>query len=109
MEIHSIPELFEEYRARFLPDKAHDLEGAVQLRLSGEEGGDWVLEVRDRVLSITSGLHATPIATIACRAKDWIAISTGRANPMALVLTGRMKVKGSISTVTRFQHLFRMD
>lgn len=109
MDIHSLQELFDEYRARFLPEKAHELEGAVQLRLSGEEGGDWVLEVRDRVLSITSGLHASPVATIACRTRDWIAISTGRTNPMPLVLTGRLKVKGSISTVTRFQHLFRTD
>ncbi len=108
MEIRTLHELFDEYRARFLPDRAHGVDGAVQLRLSGEDGGDWILEVRDRALRIEPGVHEAPLATVACRVQDWIAVSTGRANPMALVIKGRMKVTGAMATAMRFQQLFRV-
>lgn len=103
----TIPELLEEYQKRFLPEKADGVDAVIQLSLSGDGGGDYHLIVKDRTFRYEPGAHPDPTVTLSCSAQNWIDISTGKANPMMLMMTGKLKVSGSLPMATKFQSLFR--
>jgi putative sterol carrier protein len=97
----TIPELLEAYQRNFLPDRADGVDGIIQLHLSGEDGGDYHLIVKDQQLTIQPGLHDQPTVTLSSTASDWIDISLGTANPMMLMMTGRLKISGSLPMAGR--------
>jgi len=107
MAIDNIPDLLEAYKKRFLPEKADGVDGIIQLSLHGDGGGDYYLIVKDQTLNVLDGLHENPTVTLKSSAKDWINISTGQSNPMMLMMTGKLKVSGSLPMATKFQTMFR--
>lgn len=104
----TIQDLFDEYQKRFQPDRAEGVDGIIQLHLTGDDGGDYYLTVKDKQLHIDEGTHDDPTTRVTASAQDWIDLSRGKANPMALMMKQRLKVKGSIPMATKFQSLFRM-
>ncbi|GIV61677.1 MAG: hypothetical protein KatS3mg044_0543 [Rhodothermaceae bacterium] len=107
MAIETLHDLFEAYQKNFVPERAEGIDATFQLHLSGEGGGDFVLRVRDGHLTIEEGVAENPTTTLRASARDWIDLSLGRANPMTLMMTGRLKVSGSIPMATKFQSMFR--
>ncbi|GIV60611.1 SCP2 sterol-binding domain-containing protein [Rhodocaloribacter litoris] len=107
MAIETLQDLFEAYKANFVPARAEGIEATFQLHLSGEGGGDYVLRVQDQELTIEEGVAENPTTTLKSSVEDWINLSLGKANPMTLMMTGRLKVSGSIPMATRFQSMFR--
>lgn len=103
----TIPELLEAYQRNFVPERADGVEGIIQLNLSGEGGGDYYLIVQNQTLTIQPGQHEAPTVTLGSSAADWIDISLGDANPMMLMMTGRLRISGSLPIATKFQTLFR--
>ncbi len=101
----TIPELLEEYKKRFLPEKADGVDTVIQLSLSGEGGGEYHLIVRDKTLRYAEGRHENPAVTLSCSAENWIKISTGEANAMMLMMTGKLKVSGSMGVALKLAGL----
>ncbi len=107
MAIETIQDLFEAYKKNFAPDRAEGVDAVFQLHLTGEGGGDYILTVKDQKLTIEEGVAENPTTTLKTSAQNWIDISLGKANPMMMMMTGKLKVSGSIPMATKFQSLFR--
>jgi len=107
MAIESISDLFKAYQKNFVPERADGVKAVFQLHLSGDDGGDFFLTVADQTLKIETGTHPEPTTSLKASARDWIDISIGKANPMMLMMTGKLKVSGSLPMATRFQSMFR--
>ncbi|MBO6576762.1 MAG: SCP2 sterol-binding domain-containing protein [Rhodothermales bacterium] len=107
MPIDSIPELLAAYERNFVPERAAGVNGTVQLDLSGDGGGQWVLEFKDQTFSTREGSTEDPTVRVMADARDWIDMSVGNANPMAMMMTGKLKMKGSIALATKFNSLFK--
>jgi len=107
MAIESISDLFAAYKKNFMPERADGVDAVFQLHLSGDDGGDYYLTVTDQTLTITPGTHLEPTTSLKASARDWIELSLGKANPMMLMMTGKLKVSGSLPMATRFQSMFR--
>ncbi|CAM3239044.1 SCP2 sterol-binding domain-containing protein [Rhodothermus bifroesti] len=105
---NSIPEVIASYKERFLPDQAAGIEGVVQLNLTGEGGGAYYLVVKNGTLEIHEGTHENPTVTVTTSAENWLKLNNGEANPMALMMMGKLKVSGSLPMATKFQSMFRM-
>lgn len=107
MPIESISDLLAAYDRNFVPERADGITGTVQLQLTGEGGGNYVLHFKDKTYRSEAGEIEDPTVRVTADAKDWIAMSLGDANPMVLMMSGKLKVKGSIALATKFQSLFR--
>ena len=107
MPIETIPDLLAAYEKNFVPERAKGINGTVQLRLSGEGGGNWVLTFADGTFSTAEGTVEDPTVEASATAQDWIDLSLGKSNPMTMMMTGKLKVKGSIALATKFHGLFR--
>ncbi len=103
---NSIDELLDLYPEYFNPAEAEGVDGIVQLDLSGEDGGQYVLTIRNQELDVQEGTHEDPTVAIKTTAERWLQINRGEANPMMLMMTGRLSIDGSLSMATKFQSLF---
>ena len=52
--------------------EADDMEAVIQMDLSGDDGGEWTLLVKDRTLSVTTGTNADADVKMSMQASDWL-------------------------------------
>lgn len=101
----SISEVLSSYEENFDPTKAAGLDGTVQLSLSGDDGGEYAITIRDQDLAVEEGRHENPDVVVKTTAAHWLAVNNGKANPMMLMMQGKLKIKGSMAMATKFQAL----
>ncbi len=103
----TIQELFEAMPRAFQQEAAKGLNAVYQFDLSGDGGGKWCVEVTDGVLTVSQKEHPTPAVTISATAADYVAIAEGKINRTLAVMSGKMKVKGSMTLALKLQQIFK--
>ncbi len=101
----SIEEVFASYEENFDPSKASGLNGIFVLILSGEEGGEYTIRIEENTLSIEEGIYGSPDVRVQTTTRRWLAINNGEANPMMLMMQGKLKVRGSMAKATKLTAL----
>ena len=102
----SIQEVIASYPARFEPSKAQGLDDKVLMDLQGEGGGQWVLHVHDGTVDVREGTTDDPTLTVHAPADVWLSVENGETNPMMALMTGKVKLKGSVPFATKFMGMF---
>ena len=105
----TIPELMQAYQDNFIPEKAAGMDSVIQLHLKGEGGGPYYLAIHDQELDVHEGEHPDPTATATASVKDWLRLHNGDANPMTMMMKGKLKVKGDLAMATKFPSLFATE
>jgi len=102
----SVTEIFNSMPGRFQADKAADAAMSILFDLSGENGGQYFVNIAGGELNVSPGAPATaPSATVKMTADDFTAMSSGSLNPMMAFMTGKIKVDGDLNSVMKFQSL----
>lgn len=101
-----VNEIFEKMPQAFLPEKAANLNATIQLELSGEGGGNWVLKIANGTIAVTPGQTSAPNLTLMMAATDYIALSRGEANPVNLFMAGKIKLQGDMTLAMKFPEMF---
>ncbi len=102
----SVADIFNSMPGRFQADKAADANMGILFDLSGDNGGQYFVNIADGKLDVTPGAPAaTPSATVKMTAEDFTAMSSGTLNPMMAFMTGKIKVDGDLNSVMKFQSL----
>lgn len=102
----SMQEVIASYPARFNPEKARGVDDKVLMNLTGDGGGQWVLHVHDDTVDITEGTIDDPTLTVDAPADVWLAVENGQTNPMMALMTGKVKLRGSVPFATKFMGMF---
>ena len=103
----TIQELVEAMPRAFQKDAAKGLNAVYQFDLSGDGGGKWCVEVEDGNLTVSEKEHPTPAVTISATATDYVAIAEGKTNRTLAVMSGKMKIKGSMTLALKLQQIFK--
>ena len=101
-----INEIFEKMPQAFLPEKAANLNAIIQVELTGEDAGDWVLKIANGAITVNPGRDPAPNLTLTIAASDYIALSHGEANPMNLFMAGKIKLQGDMTLAMKFPDMF---
>lgn len=104
-----ITEILDKMPQAFVAEKAGDLEATIQLDLTGEGGGQWVVDVTGGQLNVRQGETNSADLTLNMAASDYVALSMGEANPVSLFMAGKIKVQGNAMLALKFQDLFDRD
>lgn len=104
-----IQEIIEKMPEAFQPEKAGDLQATIQLDLTGEGGGQWVVKIANRNISIDEGTANSPDLALSMAASDYVALSHGEANPMNLFMAGKIRLQGDVTLAMKFQELFDIN
>ena len=91
----------------FLPDKAGDARALFQLNMTGDDGGQWVLDVADGQCQVQEGSASRkPDVTLTMAAGDFVALSRNQLDAVQAFLTGKVKVAGNVGLVMQLLNWF---
>ena len=104
MEAKTPKEFFEKMLpARFKPDKAVGIDVVAQLNLTGANGGDWVVTIKDQKLQVTEGTTPSPTLTLKMAEKDFMDIVNGKLSTEKAFFTGKINFEGNLSLALKLK------
>lgn len=104
MEAHTPQEFFEKnLPARFKPEKAEGVNVIAQINISGPEGGNWTVTVKDQKLQVTEGINESPDLTLKMNPVDFLDLVNGKLSAERAFFTGRVQFKGNIAVALKLR------
>ena len=92
----------------FLPDKAEGVDAVIQYNLSGDQGGDWIVTIREGACTTEKGTAENPKLTLIADATDYVNVVTGKLNPMSAFAEGKVKLKGDLGLAMKLMNFFKL-
>lgn len=90
----------------FRAEKAAGVTSVIQLHYTGENGGDWWLDIRDQQLTVNEGVAVNADLTMTCAAEDWLKLVNREANPMAMIMQRKLVFSGAMPVAMKFASIF---
>jgi putative sterol carrier protein len=87
------------------PDKLKGLDFALQFNITGDNGGDWVLEIKDLKATVREGTVENPKITLKMKDVDYVKLVNGELSGQKAFMTGKLKFKGDMNTGIKLQQL----
>ena len=104
METNTPKEFFEKaLTARFKPEKAAGIDVVAQINVTGPEGGNWTVTVKDQKLQVTEGTHPSPSLTLKMNENDFMDLVNGKLSAEKAFFTGRVQFKGNLSVALKLR------
>jgi putative sterol carrier protein len=88
---------------RFKPEKAAGIDVTVQINISGPNGGDWIVTIKNQKLEVKEGIHPSPTLTLKMAEKDYIDLINGEISGERAFLAGKLKFKGNMGMALRLR------
>jgi putative sterol carrier protein len=85
--------------------KLASINSTYQFSLSGEGGGDWVIELTEACQEVREGADESAACTIAMTAEDFMGLIKGSLNPQMAFMTGKLQVKGDMGLALKLQNV----
>ena len=104
----TVKKLIENHPKAFQPEAAEGVDAVIQYVLTGEEGGNYIINIHDGACTAGEGLAETPSMTLTADAEDFKNILTGKANGMQYFMTGRLKLSGDLNLAMKLTSFFKM-
>ena len=102
----TVKEFFQLLPGRLDSGAAEDLDAVYQFDLSGSQGGQYILTIREGVCQVAEGTHADPHVVLSMAGEDCIKILKGQLNGPAVAMSGRLKISGDIGLAMQLKALF---
>lgn len=81
---------------RFNPDKASGIDVVVQVSITGNNGGEWIVTIKDQKLSVDEGQHPSPNLVLKMAEKDYLDLVNGKISAEKAFFSGKIQFKGSL-------------
>jgi hypothetical protein len=101
-----VRDIFESMPGRARPEKLAGVTASFGYCITGEQGGEWTVRVRDGAVEVLEGIH-DPDVVSTISAEDWVALNTGELDGMTAFSSGRLAVEGKMSLLARSARFFR--
>jgi putative sterol carrier protein len=88
---------------RFKPDKALDIDVTVQINITGPNGGDWVVTIKNQKLDVKEGTHPSPTLELNMAETDYMDLVNGKMSGEKAFITGKLRFKGNIGLALRLK------
>lgn len=99
--VQKLPELFN-------PKKAKGYNRVIQLNITGPDGGQYYLVVKNLEASVHDGVAEKSNFTMTIGDADFVSYFAGTAKPMDLVRTGKLKFTGPMTEGMAFNAIWNI-
>lgn len=90
----------------FLPEKAGGAKALIQLDLTGDGGGQWVVDVADGKCDVREEMVENPEVTVTMAANEYVALAKGQLNAVQAFMSGKIKIAGNVGLVMQLMQWF---
>jgi putative sterol carrier protein len=108
MTEYTVRQLILNHEKAFMPEKAAGVDAVVQYHLTGEEGGDWIITIKDGKCTVKEGVAENPKMTMTADAREFAAILLGKMDGMAAFMQGKLQLKGDLNLAMKLTSFFKM-
>lgn len=108
MAEYTVEQLINNHPKAFRPDKAVGVNAVIQYILTGDEGGEWIITLKDGVCTAEPGKAETPSMTLTADANDFRDVLLGKANGMKYFMEGKLKLAGDLNLAMKLTEFFKM-
>ena len=108
MGIDSVQDYFENVVTKRLetdPDGAKAIDAVFQFSVTGDGGGDWVIDFKTP--EVRGGAEDSADCTVTIGDSDFLGILNNTANPMQLFMMGKIKVAGNMGLAMKLQQVLK--
>jgi putative sterol carrier protein len=88
---------------RFKPEKAKGIDVIAQLNITGIEGGNWSVTIKDQKLLVCEGINEKPTLTLKMNENDFLDMINGKISAEKAFFTGKVHFKGDISVALKLR------
>jgi len=106
MAFTEVKEIFGKMPEVFNADAAQGLDAVFQYEITGDNGGNWSVVVKDGACRVSEGVHASPSVTLTLSGDTWLGIVNKQTNGMQAFMSGQLKATGDIMLAQRIEQLF---
>lgn len=99
------PQIVERYDKIVSTDPSKAEDALILFDLSGENGGQYWVQMSPTQAQTGEGAAENPRMTISSSAEDFGSMISGKMNPMQAFMTGKVKIKGDTSLALKLMPL----
>jgi putative sterol carrier protein len=88
---------------RFNASKAAGVDVTVQVSITGSNGGDWIVTIKDQKLDVKEGLHPSPNLSLKMAEKDYLDLVNHKISAEKAFFTGKVQFKGNIALALKLR------
>ena len=104
MEAKTPKEFFEKVLpVRFKPEKVAGIDVVAQLNLTGANGGDWVVIIKDQKLQVREGTTSSPALTLEMAENDFMNIVNDKLSTETAFFTGKIHFEGNLTLALKLR------
>lgn len=108
MTEYTVKELIFNHEKAFRPDKAAGLEVVVQYHLTGDEGGDYIITLKDDACHVEEGIAEDPTMTLTADGRYFGDVLLGKKNGMKGFMLGKLQLAGDLNLAMKLTSFFKM-
>ncbi len=104
MEATTPKEFFEKILpTKFKPEKAIGIDVIVQVSITGNNGGDWIVTIKNQELKVEPGLHPSPNLLLKMAEKNYLDLVNGKISAEKAFFSGKVQFKGNIALALKLR------
>ena len=100
-------EIFSAMPGQLDQNAAKGVNATIQFNLSGDNGGQWNVAIKDGKAEVNKGTAASPNMTLSMTAQDYVDMITGKLNGQMAFMSGKLKIAGDMGLAMKMQTLFK--
>jgi putative sterol carrier protein len=104
----TVKQMIYNHEKAFQPEVAEGVNAVIQYRLTGEEGGDYIITIQDGKCTVAEGIADNPTMTLTADGRDFGDVLMGKANGMQYFMMGKLKLAGDLNLAMKLTTFFKM-
>ena len=87
------------------PEVAEQIGSSYQFDLTGDDGGQWFVDLTKKSDNVGAGTLDEPGVTVTMSASDFVDLVEGKLNGQMAFMQGKLKIKGDMSLALKLQQI----
>jgi putative sterol carrier protein len=106
MAFTDVKEVFGKMTEVFNPSAAQGLDVVFQFEITGDNGGNWSVIIKDGACQVEEGTQDSATVTLTMSDETWLNMVNKQVNGMQAFMSGQLKASGDIMLAQRIEQLF---
>ncbi|HET8720708.1 MAG TPA: SCP2 sterol-binding domain-containing protein [Nitrospira sp.] len=106
MSAAGIKEFFRQLPSKLDAEAAEDIDAVYQFDLSGAQGGQYVVTIREGACQVKEGRHDDPHVILSMADEDCMRVLNGELSGPAAAMSGRIRISGDVGLAMQLRALF---